>query len=61
MDRRWWTPAAVCAAVFMLLLDITIVSVVRAIDELAGPDRRRSRSAEQTSLALLAQACHGSD
>ena len=27
MTRRWWTLAAVCAGVFMLLLDITIVNV----------------------------------
>jgi EmrB/QacA subfamily drug resistance transporter len=27
MDRKWWTLVAVCAATFMLLLDITIVNV----------------------------------
>ncbi|HEY2637393.1 MAG TPA: MFS transporter, partial [Solirubrobacteraceae bacterium] len=27
MDRKWWTLAAVCAATFMLLLDVTIVNV----------------------------------
>ncbi|MBO0690216.1 MAG: MFS transporter [Candidatus Dormibacteraeota bacterium] len=27
MDRKWWTLAAVCAGVFMLLLDVTIVNV----------------------------------
>src|SRR5687768_9551644 len=26
-DARWWTLAAVCVGVFMLLLDITIVNV----------------------------------
>jgi EmrB/QacA subfamily drug resistance transporter len=26
-DRKWWTLAVVCAAVFMLLLDVTIVAV----------------------------------
>ena len=26
-NRRWWTLAAVCTGVFMLLLDITIVNV----------------------------------
>ena len=27
MDRKWWTLAAVCTGVFMLLLDVTIVNV----------------------------------
>ncbi len=27
MERKWWTLVAVCAAIFMLLLDITIVNV----------------------------------
>ncbi len=27
MDRKWWTLAAVCVGVYMLLLDITIVNV----------------------------------
>ena len=27
MDRKWWTLIAVCTAIFMLLLDITIVNV----------------------------------
>ena len=27
MDRKWWTLIVVCAATFMLLLDVTIVIV----------------------------------
>src|SRR2546425_848800 len=27
MERKWWTLLAVCVAIFMLLLDITIVNV----------------------------------
>ena len=27
MERKWWTLVAVCVAIFMLLLDITIVNV----------------------------------
>src|SRR5882672_8661336 len=27
VERKWWTLAVVCVAVFMLLLDITIVNV----------------------------------
>jgi len=27
MDRKWWTLTVVCAATFMLLLDVTIVVV----------------------------------
>src|SRR5215469_217464 len=29
MDRKWWTLLAVCAGVFMLLLDVTIVVVAQ--------------------------------
>ena len=37
MERKWWTLVAVCMAIFMLLLDITIVNVAlpaiqRALD-----------------------------
>ena len=39
MERKWWTLIAVCTAIFMLLLDITVVNV-------ALPDIQRS-------LALL--------
>src|SRR5712691_4110543 len=27
LDRKWWTLIVVCVAIFMLLLDITIVNV----------------------------------
>ena len=27
MDRKWWTLLASCIAIFMLLLDVTIVNV----------------------------------
>lgn len=29
MDKKWWTLAVVCAGIFMLLLDITIVAVAQ--------------------------------
>src|SRR5689334_18051609 len=29
MDKKWWTLLAVCAGVFMLLLDVTIVTVAQ--------------------------------
>ena len=27
MERKWWTLVAVCIAIFMLLIDITVVNV----------------------------------
>ena len=27
LERKWWTLIAVCTAIFMLLLDITVVNV----------------------------------
>src|SRR5690242_13549771 len=34
MDKKWWTLLAVCAGIFMLLLDVTIVVVAQpAIQE----------------------------
>src|ERR1700761_8235704 len=29
MDKKWWTLIAVCAGIFMLLLDVTIVIVAQ--------------------------------
>src|SRR5690349_25074515 len=29
MDKKWWTPLAVCTGTFMLLLDVTIVIVAQ--------------------------------
>ena len=29
MDKKWWTLVAVCAGIFMLLLDVTIVIVAQ--------------------------------
>src|SRR6516165_4674753 len=29
MDKKWWTLIAVCTGVFMLLLDVTIVTVAQ--------------------------------
>ena len=38
MDKKWWTLLAVCAATFMLLLDVTIVMVAQpAIQEGCTP------------------------
>jgi EmrB/QacA subfamily drug resistance transporter len=49
MDRRWWTLAAVCAGVFMLLLDITIVNV-------ALPDIARGFHASLADLQWVIDA-----
>ena len=29
MDKKWWTLVAVCTGTFMLLLDVTIVTVAQ--------------------------------
>ena len=47
--RRWWTLAAVCTGVFMLLLDITIVNV-------ALPDIERSFGASLSDLQWVISA-----
>ncbi len=49
MDRKWWTLAAVCTGVFMLLLDITIVNV-------ALPDIREAFGASLSDLQWVIDA-----
>src|SRR5215472_11850179 len=48
-SRRWWTLAAVCTGVFMLLLDITIVNV-------ALPDIEHSFNASLSDLQWVISA-----
>ena len=48
-SRRWWTLAAVCTGVFMLLLDITIVNV-------ALPDIERAFGASLSDLQWVISA-----
>lgn len=57
MDRKWWTLVVVCVAIFMLLLDITVVNV-------ALPNIQRDLGANFTDLqwvidayALMLAAC----
>ena len=49
MERKWWTLLATCVAVFMLLLDITIVNV-------ALPDIQRSLDASFSDLQWVVDA-----
>jgi EmrB/QacA subfamily drug resistance transporter len=49
VDRKWWTLAAVCTGVFMLLLDITIVNV-------ALPDIQQAFSASLSDLQWVIDA-----
>jgi EmrB/QacA subfamily drug resistance transporter len=49
MDRKWWTLSAVCAGVFMLLLDITVVNV-------ALPDIQQSLHASFSDLQWVVDA-----
>jgi EmrB/QacA subfamily drug resistance transporter len=49
MERKWWTLAAVCTGVFMLLLDITIVNV-------ALPDIERGFHASLSDLQWVIDA-----
>ena len=49
MDRKWWTLIAVAIGVFMLLLDITIVTV-------ALPDIERALGASLTDLQWVIDA-----
>ncbi len=48
-DRKWWTLAAVCTGVFMLLLDLTIVNV-------ALPDIERAFRASLSDLQWVIDA-----
>ncbi len=49
LERKWWTLIAVCAAIFMLLLDITIVNV-------ALPDIERELGASFDELQWVIDA-----
>ena len=49
LDRKWWTLIAVCTAIFMLLLDITVVNV-------ALPDIQRSLHASFSDLQWVVDA-----
>ncbi len=49
LDRKWWTLIAVCTAVFMLLLDITVVNV-------ALPDIQRSLHSSFADLQWVVDA-----
>ena len=49
LDRKWWTLIVVCTAIFMLLLDITIVNV-------ALPPIARSLNAGFTDLQWVIDA-----
>ncbi len=49
LERKWWTLIAVCVAIFMLLLDITIVNV-------ALPNLARSLHASFTDLQWVVDA-----
>ncbi len=49
LDRKWWTLIAVCTAIFMLLLDITVVNV-------ALPDIQRSLNSSFSDLQWVVDA-----
>ncbi|MGH8997026.1 MAG: MFS transporter [Acidimicrobiales bacterium] len=49
LDRKWWTLIAVCTAIFMLLLDITVVNV-------ALPDIQRSLHSSFSDLQWVIDA-----
>jgi EmrB/QacA subfamily drug resistance transporter len=49
LDRKWWTLIAVCTAIFMLLLDITVVNV-------ALPDIQRSLHSSFSDLQWVVDA-----
>ena len=49
LERKWWTLIAVCTAIFMLLLDITVVNV-------ALPDMQRDLDASFAQLQWVVDA-----
>ncbi len=49
MERKWWTLLAVCAATFMLLIDVTIVNVALP-GHPGGPERVASRASSGSSM-----------
>src|ERR671924_1747626 len=49
MERKWWTLVVVCVAIFMLLLDITVVNV-------ALPDIQRELHTSFTDLQWVVDA-----
>src|SRR5437870_13383855 len=49
MERKWWTLIVVCVAIFMLLLDITVVNV-------ALPDIQRELHTSFTDLQWVVDA-----
>src|ERR1700733_5514694 len=49
LERKWWTLIAVCTAIFMLLLDITVVNV-------ALPDIQRSLHSNFSDLQWVVDA-----
>src|SRR5271155_5177420 len=49
LDRKWWTLIAVCTAIFMLLLDITVVNV-------ALPDIQQSLHSSFSNLQWVVDA-----
>ena len=49
MERKWWTLIAVSVAIFMLLLDITVVNV-------ALPDIQRSLHSSFSDLQWVVNA-----
>ena len=58
MERKWWTLVAVCVAIFMLLLDITIVNVAlpaieRALDAIVLAISSGSSTPTRSTLATL--------
>jgi hypothetical protein len=49
MERKWWTLLTTCVAMFMLLLEVTIVNV-------ALPDTQRDLGSSFSDLQLAVDA-----